>query len=72
MPEPVPPPTHDALDGPIPAAADPRPWPTVVADLMVVWDCSKPEAERRAEPYSLGQCETIVREFFASGAWRAR
>lgn len=64
----VEPPIHDELlVETVPEADHPRAYSELVTSLMVVWDCSMAEAERRMEPYTLGQCETIIREF-----WRAR
>lgn len=60
MPEAVPPPEHDPLDGPVPEADRHRPYRDLVVALMETWDVSKPEAERRMEQYTLEQCEWLA------------
>lgn len=57
------PPAHDALfDGEeVPECDKPRKYFDLVIGLMEAWDVSKPEAERRMEAYTLGQCEWLLR-----------
>lgn len=65
MSEAVPPPDHDReLDGEIPEADHPRDTRDLITGLMVVWDCSRPEARKRMEPYTDGQCEHLIREYW--------
>lgn len=70
----VPPPQIDReLGDGVPADAalqsiTPRAWSDLVADCMTMWDCSKPAAERRAEPYSDRQLEWLLRQYWTSSA----
>jgi hypothetical protein len=57
-----PPACDDLWHDDIPECSNVRDYDDLVIALMEVWDVSKPEAERRMEPYSLGQCEWLIRK----------
>lgn len=59
----VAPPIHDPLESElVPECDTHRAYSELVVALMEAWDTSIPETERRMEPYTLGQCEYLIRE----------
>lgn len=58
--------TDDLFDEVVPEMDDPRPWSDLLTGLQVVWGCSRPEARRRAEPYTDGQLEWILCDHWSS------